>query len=554
MLQDGSKQEESKQDSSRITPRKSPAWVSTDLIEGAGSSTKTGGSSRGKPSRNTKVSLNNNTVKGSPIPEVSMLQEQLAQSTMDVKRLQRSLEERNTEVRRYQRELADVRAELSQEKASVKEIQRAANDLQARLREKESQVHALEAKHADTVAIMSQQISAVRESRDEEIQCLAVETKESIVALNKEHEAELNKARAIEAELRQGTQRLREENQHLRSVAQKAEGRMAEAELSSARATSKFESAVITIRQLEEQYENLSRDASAAEKLRNDRIHQLEEELEGIQLTHAAAIAEKEASLKQALESLRNAEATARQNEINHQDAEIVAAQHATTATKLRQELASVTEKCQALETELESWREQALIAQADVQRHRGAYEGAQSLLEATKLALESAHIETDRVQTKLEKMEDQRKEEVGNIMKLLEDVKQSKCEEINALREQMLKDEKIKEQAWEEERQVLTGRIRELEEVRDAHQGNAASDNAAAVAAENEELRSQLAQLKLSLIKSPMHVTDGIVAIDVPTEPLPEKEDALTKARRQVLLAKEYLRTLSQESEEIEG
>lgn len=333
---------------------------------------------------------------------MALLQQQLAQLTFDFKHNLRLLEERDAELERLEVRLAGTLDSLTAKEAALADARRTLADRESSLRERDGQLAAMEARHIEALSLMSRQVEAARASRDEELDRLRGETAASVTAATTKHDALVARARAAEAELKAGTQRLREENETLRSAAQRAEARAAEAELAANRATSKFESALATLRQMEEQYQSLSADATTAERLRTERVLVLEAEVESLRVVRAAAARDQETAVSEAMQRVAEAEARADDAVARHQRSELAAADASVAAATLRQEVQSLAARCAAAESEAAKWREEAIATNADLERQRGAYSGAQSLLEATKLALEASQREAERLRASI--------------------------------------------------------------------------------------------------------------------------------------------------------
>lgn len=240
-----------------------------------------------------------------------------------------------------------------------------------------------------------------RASRDEEIQRIRGEVIHAQEIFGKEktaiiadYDAKLAKCLAVENELKNGTFRLREENEELRSAVMKSEAATAEAELSAQRVASQFESMLSTLRQVEDRYESLVSDSAAAERLKSKRILELEKEVENIRISRAKTTEDATRAIAIAAEQAQQAILAAQEAKAQHRQSEIAASDAVNMLTKVRRELDDMTKRCLTAETELLRWREAAASAAGELERQRGATSAAESLLEATKLALETARTE----------------------------------------------------------------------------------------------------------------------------------------------------------------
>lgn len=324
--------------------------------------------------------------------------------TSEFKRSQSKLEDLECELVRCESALASSREIIQSKEIALSNAQRSIVERDASLRERDAQLAALEARHAEALSLTGQQVAAARESRDEELERFKFEAESGKAMVTADYESQLARAKAAEGELRSGTQHLREENETLRFAVQRAEQRTAEAELSAQRAVSKFEAAVGTLRQLEEQYESLSKDAEAADKLRSDRILALETEIEGLRVAKASLAQERDEAMEIASQHAQQAFSEAREAISKHQRAELAAGDATASAAKARKQLEDVSARCSAAETEAAKWKEEALARQGDLERQRGAYSGAQAMLEGTKLALEAARREAEGLRIDVER------------------------------------------------------------------------------------------------------------------------------------------------------
>ena len=328
--------------------------------------------------------------------QVAVLQQQVTQLTSELRRTKRALENRDSELQRCEASLTASRETISAKDAALASAKRSLAEREAALHERDVQFTALEARHTEALALSAQQVAIVRASRDEELERMKTEAETGKCSMTTDYETQLSRARVAEAELRSGTQRLREENEALRSANKRAESRAAEAELSAQRAMSKFESALATLRQLEEQYEALAKDAEHADALRAERILSLENEVESLRVSKAALAQERDEAVTAASKHAQQALAEARDAVSQHQRAEIAAEDATAAATRLRQQLEEITARCSSAESEVRKWREEAGAARGELERQNGAYSGSQALLEATNLALDASRREAE--------------------------------------------------------------------------------------------------------------------------------------------------------------
>eukprot|EP00887_Chlorella_sp_A99_P007523 scaffold2.g7523.t1 len=338
--------------------------------------------------------------------EVTLLRQQLAQLTADFRYNLKLLEERDLELERTDSVLAGLRDAAAAKELALREAQGALAGAQAALRDREASLAALEERHRSALALCDHQVADARAARDEELAKYAAELaavqgeaarqKSDTIA---RYEEQLSAAAAAEQDARQRSQQLAEENEHVRSMLQRAEARVAEQELGMQRMVGQFESALQTLAQLEAQYDSLAADAGAAERVRTARIAELEAECECLRAARAAAQQERDgtaASLGVQLKESERAMAEAKQR---YHRAMMDNADLTEALGKLKQEAQELRSKCQQLEAECHGLRDEQRQAAAAAEREGAAHAHTRGLLETTRLQLEAARREAAAAQ-----------------------------------------------------------------------------------------------------------------------------------------------------------
>ena len=345
---------------------------------------------------------------------VALLKDQIENLSRESGRLLQLVAERDSRIEDLEKLSAELKSDIASKDNSLSQTRRRLADLEVVVQEKDSRIRSMEKQHADALLIKSQQLAAVREERDEEAQrflreleALKMREEEKLASKETEWEHKLAYSSAKEAELRASTRKLREENELLRTTVQKEKARASEAELATQRAVSQFETTLNTLKTMEIQFENLSQDAEDADKMRRERILQLEADVEDLRVAKAAAEAEVEVVSASASERIRRLISELEDARAAQERSEHSALDTTEAISRLKVDLETCRNRSEAAESSTARWREEAGFYKAELEQLKGTYGGSQSLLEATKLALESSKSELRSVREEAVKFRD---------------------------------------------------------------------------------------------------------------------------------------------------
>lgn len=317
---------------------------------------------------------------------------------------------------------------------TIADARRALSERESALRDRDTRLASLEARHRQMSELNDKRIMDERTARDEALHTARLESNEQLELLREEaatvaseFEARLASRAAAEAELVASTQRLREENEALRCDAQRADSRVAENELTLKRTTAQLDGAMAALRALEAQYQALAEETQKADTLRTERILSLEAELEGMRVAKAATTQEAQAAAENLRKQLHMATVEAAEAKAARTRAETAANDAEHTAERLRKEVAELSSRCTVLDETIRRAQEESALARGDLEREKGAKEGAARLLEAAVAGQDNARQETiaakedaERWRRRFEKLEEKTEE----ITRILEDEK----------------------------------------------------------------------------------------------------------------------------------
>ena len=397
--------------------------------------------SRMKPLQNDRNASQNSSPSQYTHSEVVMLRQQLEAWSKESGRTMRLLEERDARIEELEVELHKMKESVRSRDMSLQETKRTLADKENIIAEQESRIRFMEVQHAEILSMRDEQIASLRESKDEEIESLLnkiedmrSQNEEILCSKETEWEQKLAYASARESELRSNTRRLREEAEILRTNLQKEKTKASESDLAAQRAMNQFHTAMNSLRDMEVQFETLTKDADYAETMRRERILQLEADIEDLRISKASVEAELEALGASASERIRRLLSEVEEANRAQSRAEMSAADAEADSARLRTDVENLRSRLDVAEASEARWKQEISDLKSEIGQLKGSYGGTQSLLEATKLALESSKRELRLAKDESQRLVDANRlaEENALSMKLrnerlLEDLKREK-------------------------------------------------------------------------------------------------------------------------------
>lgn len=324
----------------------------------------------------------------------------------------------------------------------LKQIQKEIDEKNQRIHDLNLELTSLKTRHEESVTLSERYLEDLRISRDEEIRrfeedvrILKEEHAQAVLVMQDKHKEEMMAIESAMDSLRTTNRALRQEHESLVSKTKKAELKAREADRETQRALNKLESAITSLEHLEHEYTVLEKDAQESEAIKTERILALEDEMDSMRLKYTEEMDALRRRCSQLVEDFESSSAALKEVEQRYRRSEIAAADSLRSEKMLKAKVDDLENKISGFQSDAATWREEAAKAKGEVQRIRGALDGAENLSKSSKKILESYQNENKELNSHIEELKARLVQLDGEISqsKNNEQHSQQVCEELRA-------------------------------------------------------------------------------------------------------------------------